>query len=336
VPPGPQLSNGAALSATVYILKDGTEAGHMDRGAWDALVSTTPAGAEALSAAIEGPENRDVPLAWKAVKWDAASALARAEWPSGFRFGMGSTISSVRSAKPQFQRDIDFAWDQKLFSHFLLGASLHRSQFGGGLTRIGREVADTAGGRLAPLKTPAFWGDGYWWWSVSAGVPGLRYTLALASQPLPRYFWLESRPGIAIRNHANGRLISQWTGSSLERGGNLSQTLDARYGILRYGLLLDFDAYRVPVQTFACDDLPALFGTWGAGLIAASDVLATKVWADIPDLGLELEYPKAWPSHFRMAFLHLEFAYRNQRSFSLGLAVKVRIENPIMNRPEGG
>jgi hypothetical protein len=340
LPPGdyaaliPAPAADAGFSGTfVYLLRNGTEAGRIERAAWDALVALTPSARRAWVPSLEGPEDREVPLAWKAADWDGASLLARAEWPAGFAFDIGSTISAVRSAKPQFQRDFGFAWDQKLFGHFLLGASLHRSQFGGGLTRLGREVADTAGGRLAPLSTPPFWGDGYWWWTASAGVPGLRYTLALASQPLPRYFWLETRGGNAIRTHGRGRLVDQWTGKSMDRSGNVSHALDARFGILRYGILFDFDAYRVPVQTMGCEDLPALFGTWGAGIILASDLMATRVWMDIPDAVLTLDVPRDWPTRMRIAFLRLEFDYRNQRSFSLGLSVRLNIRNPIMDLP---
>ena len=333
IPAGPQLSSGRMESATVFILRNGTEAGQMDRGAWDVLAAAKGQGGESWAEAMEGPEKSDVPILWTALKWDLESNLARAEWPSGFLFAMGSAISSIRSSKPQMQRDIDFAWDQKLFRHLRLGASLHRSQFGGGLTRLGEVVADTLNGSLPNLKSPDFWSDAYWWWSVSAGVPGLRYTLNLASQPLPRYFWLETRSSNAIRTQGRGRLVKQWDRKEMEYEGNFAHTLDARYGILRYGLHIDGDAYRAPVQTIGFDDIHALFGTWGAGLIVAADLLATRVTLDIPDTMLELAIPEAWPTRFRVAFLHIEFAYRNTKNFNLGFSVRLRIQNPIMERP---
>ena len=334
IPSAPGAADGTQPASTVHLLRNGTELGHFDRAIWDDILVRASAGRRKWAAALEGPEKQDVPLAWEAGKWDGASLLEKAEWPAGFAFGIGSNISAVRSSKPQYQRDFEFAWNQKLFTHFLLGSSLHRSQYGGGLTRIGQEVADTAGGKLAPLSYNPFWGDGYWWWTFSVGVPALRYTLALADQPLPRYFWMESRASDAIRTHSKGGLVSQWTGDKLESSGNLSQSVDARFGILRYGILFDFDAYRVPVQTVGCEDLPALFGTWGAGLIIASDVLATRAWLDIPDAALNLDVPRNWPTRFRVAFLRLEFDYRNQKSFRLGLSVRLNIQNPIMNLPK--
>lgn len=333
IPAGPQLSSGRMESSVVFVLRNGTEAGHMERGAWDALVADGAQGGESWAEAMEGPEKSEVPILWKAMDWDLESILARAEWPSGFLFAMGSGVSSVRTSKPQFRRDIDFAWNQKLFGHLLLGASLHRSQFGGGLTRIGRIVADTANGSPADTGDVDFWGEGFWWWSLSAGVPGLRYTLSLENRALPRYFWLETRAAPAIRTHSRGRLVDQWDGSRMAIPGNLAHTFDARFGILRYGLHVDADAYAVPIQTIGVGDIHALFGTWGAGLIVASDLLATRFWLDIPDAMLDLAVPEAWPTRFRIAFLHLEFDYRNTKNFNLGISVRLRIENPIMNRP---
>jgi len=34
-----------------------------------------------------------------------------------------------------------------------------------------------------------------------------------------------------------------------------------------------------------------------------------------------------------VAFLHVEFAYRNTKNFNLGISVRLRIGNPIMERP---
>jgi hypothetical protein len=333
IPAGEGAGEGTSPASEVFLLRNGTEVGRFDRAEWDQLVARAPTKRHQWAAALEGPDKQEVPLLWEAGKWDLPAILDRAEWPAGFTFGVGSGVGMARSSKPQYQRNIDFGWDQKVFGHFLLGASLHRSQYGGGLTRVGEEVADTAGGRLAPLFSPPFWGDGYWGWAFSAGVPGLRYTLSLADQPVPKYFWLETRASNAIRTHSQGRLISQWTGDKMELSGNLSQSVDARFGVMRYGILFDFDAYRVPVQTVGVDDLPALFGSWGAGLVIASDLLATRAWVDIPDAALTLDAPRNWPTRFRFAFLRLEFDYRNQKSFSLGLSVRLNIQNPIMALP---
>ncbi|MDB5049848.1 MAG: hypothetical protein JWO30_2919 [Fibrobacteres bacterium] len=332
IPSGPVLSTGRQRSATVFLLRNGTEVGSMDRLAWNALASASNAESD-WATAMEGPEKQDVPLLWHAFKWNRETLLQWADWPAGFAVGLGTSMSAIRSSKPQYQRDIDFAWSQKPFNRYLLGAELHRSQFGGGLSRLGVTVADTTGGRLPSGKTPDFWGDAYWWWSLSAGVPGLKYTVSLANQPLPQYYWLDPVSVSAIRGHKAGRLVNQWTGPALQRDGNLSHTLDARLGILRYGIHWDQDAYSVPVQTAGMDDLPALFGTWGGGLIIASDILATRLWLDIPDLALKLGLPEAYPSRFRIAFLHFDMAYRNLRSFNLGVSVRVRVDNPIMNRP---
>jgi hypothetical protein len=332
IPPGTQAADGAA--ATVFLLRNGTQAGALDRSVWEALASEAAGrAAPGWAQEMEGPEKQDVPILWRALRLDKASLLLWADWPSGFAAGTGTSFSAVPGSQPQIQRDIDIAWTQRPFGHFPIGIALHRSQYGGGLTRLGEKVADTAGGLPPSGRIPEFWGPGFWWWGLSAGVPGLRYTLALANQPLPRFAWLDPAPAVAIRTHRSGRLVRQWTGTTLQREGNFSHTLDARLGILRYGLLLDMDAYRVPVHTIGLDDLPSGFGSWGGELILASSRAATHVWMDIPDLSLSLGYPEAYPSRFRFAFLRLDMEYLNTRSFRLGLSVRLRVENPIMNRP---
>jgi hypothetical protein len=333
IPSGPQLSTERSPSATVYLLRNGTEIGSMERGSWETLAAISDRKAEGWAAAMEGPEKQDVPILWSAIEWKPRTLLRWAEWPSGFEASVGSAVSSVQTSKPQFQRDIDFAWNQKIFSHFLLGAELHRTQYGGGLTRLGAMVADTSFNRSPLVESHEFWSDANWWWGVTAGVPGLRYTLSLANQPLPRYFWLEPNPNRAIRDHKNGELVNQWNGSSMEQDGNLSHTLNARLGILRYGFHWDMDAYTVPVQTVYLDEMPAVFGYWGAGMVIASDIMATRVWMDIPDIGFPIGFPSSFPSKVNIAFLHLDCAYRSIRSFNLGISVRIRIDNPIMNRP---
>jgi hypothetical protein len=334
----PGESTAGEDGASVYLLRNGTETGRMDRSAWDALAANAAdeaakQGKPAWAEDAEGPEKKAVPLLWHALKWDAKTVLRWAEWPAGFTAGIGSSLSSIAVSKPQFERDIDFAWTQKPFGHFPLGVELHRSQYGGGLSRLGETVADTAGGRPPSGTVRDFWGEADWWWGLSAGVPGLKYTLALADQPMPRYYWLEPSSVAAIRGHRQGRLVKQWTGSSLGLQGNLSHTLDARLGILRYAIHSDPDAYRVPVQTAGLDDLPAWFGSWGGGLIFASDIMATQIWVDIPDLALKLNAPASLPSVFHITYLHFDMAYRDNRSFRLGISVRLRVENPLMNRP---
>lgn len=333
IPSGPLLSTGRSPSAMVFLLHNGTEIGQMERGSWETLAAISDRQADSWASAMEGPEKQDVPLLWDAIEWKPRTLLEWAEWPSGFEASVGSAVSSVQTSKPQYQRDIDFSWNQKIFSHFLLGAELHRTQYGGGLTRLGAMVADTSFNRSPLVESHDFWNDANWWWGVTAGVPGLSYTLSLADQPLPRYFWLEPNPNRAIRDHKNGVLVNQWNGSAMERDGNLSHTLNARLGILRYGFHWDMDAYTVPVQTISLDEIPAVFGYWGAGLVIASDIMATRVWMDIPDIGIPIDFPSSYPSKVNIAFLHLDCAYRSLRSFTFGISVRVRIDNPIMNRP---
>ncbi|GEM_PF-2347705 len=340
LPYGPEMiPDGQDPVGNAFLLRNGTEVGRLERAAWQQIaLASKKEGGEGWSTSNDGANREEVPILWKAIHWNLDNLFALSDWPAGLLVGIGSSISSIPFSKPQYERDIDFAWSQKLRKHYLLGLELHRSQFGGGLTRMALE-ADAIGGGATGLPFTGkagsipFWGEAYWWWAASVGVPGLKYTLALANQPLPQYYWLDPSATAAVKERRSGQMVNQWTGSSLEQEGNLSHTLDARLGYLRYGFHFDSDAYNFPVQTIGMDDLPSFFGSWGGGLILASDIIATRVWLDIPDLALSLPRPLDFPTDFRLAFLRLEFAYRNIRNFNLGVSVRIHLDNPIMNRP---
>lgn len=315
---------------TAYLLRDGTEAGALSMEDWRRLSAESPRSSW-WKRGLRSGDAKERPFLWRALGADWRTWVKRGEWPAGLLFGIGSAISGVPHSSPQFERRIDFEWNQKLLGHFLLGASLHRTQFGGGLTHAWEN-------RQAPAdpfpSDPDYWTDPYWWWSVSWGLPGVRYTASLANQPLPRYFWLETEADSLIENLETGKVVRQWTDDeSLALAGNVAHTLDFRLAYFRYGVHFDGDAYSAAVHSFMIEDVPAFFGSWGAGVMAAGGVAATRVWVDIPDLAFTFPAPQAWPSDFRVAFLRLDFAYRNFRSYHLGLAVTVRLDNRLLNLP---
>ncbi len=335
----------------VFVLRNGTEIGRLGRSEWDALASRVDE--DGYTAQEDGAENTEIPFLWKSLPGNREALLALMEWPAGLELRTGASVGALRKVSLQYQRDLDILWSQKLLHHYLLGVSLHRSQFGGGLTRLGLETAPVpassslaASAPASAVPTPAataaaskpspdFWGDAFWWWSVSVGVPGLKYTLESANRPLPEYYWLEPDASKSIQTRKPGSVVTQWTGGNLEKTGNFSHTLEARLGYLRYKLVWDADAYAngVLVHDVAMEDLPAVFGTWGVGFVAASGMAATRFWLDIPDLGFGFRHPRAYPSDFRLALLRIDMSYRTVRNFEVGLSVRLHIENPIMNRP---
>jgi hypothetical protein len=242
----------------------------------------------------------------------------------------------VPSAKPQIERSIDFEWTQKFFRHFLLGAGVHRSQFGGGLVRRFEAEKPVPFGVLVDTAGPDFWSEAQWWWSASVGIPAVRYSLFLANRPLPDYFWLETEASTLIREQEIGKVVNQWVDEEqLAIDGNLAQKLEVRLAHLRYRLLWDGEAYRSAVHFYELDDMPSFFGRWGAGLVASSGVAATRFWFDVGNFAFSLARPSAYPTRFHMAFVHLELGYRNLKSYQLGVSLKVRLDNPILNLPGG-
>jgi hypothetical protein len=315
-----------------YLLRNGTTEGRLDRGAWE------QAAAFARQDKVvrwredwEEPESGYIPTLWRSLDVDRERLIRWTAWPSGLGFKAGSAISMVPRSAPQFQRQLDFEWNQTLYRHFLAGAALRRTEFGGGLVRTARNLQVTGIG--SDTSFAGFWSEPYWWWSLSAGMPGVRYTLYLADRPVPNHFWLETRASTLIRDRKAGRVVRQWADSSLRPEGNVGQSLDLRLGYLRYKLNWDGDAYESVVQAFELDELPAFFGQWGAGIVSAGDVAATRVWLDFADFAFSLSRPSRYPSRFRFAFLHLDLAYRNLKSFHLGVSLMVRLENPILSFP---
>lgn len=315
-------------TGAVFLLRDGTESGRLSAETWRELAPAQAAPGW-WKRSFVSPETREAPRVWGALRPDLPMWIRRGEWPAGVKVGVGSELSAMPSTNTQFQRNIDFEWTQKIFKHYPLGLGLHRTQFGGGVTRS----AETRAAQAVNGPEPDFWGKAYWWWSVSAGVPFLRYTAYLADRPVPRFFWLEPRADSLIRTHTAGRVVNQWEGSSQSLSGNWASTLDFRLGYFRYSLDWDGDAFAAPIHTIEAADMPAFFGSWGGGLIVAPGIAATRLWVDIPDLALTVPVPSSRPTDFRLAFLRVEFAYRNLRSFSLGLAVTVKLDNPIFNLP---
>jgi hypothetical protein len=321
----------------VFLLRNGTTEGRLHREAWEeAAANSRNEKVVRWQEEWEEPGSEYIPTLWRAFRFDADRFIGWTEWPSGLRFGMGSSMSGVPAVKPQIERRIDIEWSQKLFRHFLLGAGLHRSQFGGGLVRRFEAEKPIPFGQPVDTSGPDFWSEARWGWSLSAGLPALRYTLFLADRPLPEYFWLETRASDLIREQEMGEVVNQWTDmDQLHIDGNLAQRIEARLGHLRYRLLWDGEAYASPVHAYEIDDMPSFFGRWGAGLIASSGVAATRFWFDLGDFAFSLARPAGYPTRFHMAFLHFDLGYRSLKSYTLGVSLTVRLDNPILNLPGG-
>lgn len=319
-----------------FILRNGTMEGRLDRAAWEQAAAYSRARKVVTwQEDWEEPLSEEIPFLWQAFRIDGDKLLEWTTWPSGLELGWNGSIASVKSANPQFIEQLDFTWTQKLFRHFLLGAGLHRTEYGGGLVRrdrINRLVPDFS---VVEVDTPAFWTDPWWWWSLSAGVPGAKYTLYLADRPLPAFFWMESRAAALVANREEGRVVTQWTKERLSRPGNLAQSLELRLAHARYRVHWDADAYATAVHAFELDEMPAFIGHWGIGILTSGGVAATHAWLDLADYSFSVSRPVRYPTDFRLAFLRLSMAYRGETNFQLGISLSVRIDNPLLSFPGG-
>jgi hypothetical protein len=318
LPPGWE-SNG-----NVLLLRNGTQVGRLERADWQSYAAFFRQEHVGRQGGDSPAPEDGVPLLWESLWADREKLLQWTAWPPGLQFRAASSMSAVPSVNPQFEQQYDLDWSQQLYRYFLLGAGFHRTEFGGGLSRR-LELSSNA--------DATFWTKPYWWWSLTAGIPVLRYELLLADRPLPQYFWLETSAASLTRTRTAGKVVKQWSDASQGHAGNLAHSLDLRFAHLRYHAHWDAEAYRVPIHGFFLYDLPAAFGRWGGGLVMASDILATRLWMDILDFDFSLNRPRAYPSDLRMAFLHLDMAYRHLKSFSLGASITLRLNNRILHLP---
>ena len=262
---------------------------------------------------------------WEALKVPADTLLQWMQWPTGLEMGWHTSFTSLPLVQPQIERHLDFNWTQRphRFATFELG--LHRGVFAGGLRQTLYNPLDTA----ANLD---YWGKAYWWWNVAVGVPGLKWELALADSPFPEFFWLDNRAKQASQFRVNGSLIRQWKkGSTLP--GNLSQSVHAKLGVLRYSATLDFDAYRFPVQYLRLEELPAPFGEWGIGFLTGRSTVFTRLWMDLFPLSVGVPLPKSFPTSVRMAFLRFEFSFRDEQEYHISLSTCLTLDNPAFRLP---
>ena len=312
-----------STSKHVSLLREGTQAMLMP----DFIVAMLPGRATRIlpeNAETIMPGDREL-IFWDALKVPMDTVFNWMQWPTGLKVGWRSSFTSFPAVKPQIEQHLDFIWTQRPHRLATLDLGLHRSNFAGGLRHRLYNPLDT-------LKNFDYWGNAYWWWNVSVGVPGLKWELALADSPYPDFFWLDNRAQEAAQFRKNGSLIRQWKkGSTLP--GNLSQTLHAKLGVLRYSMTFDFDAYRFPIQYFRLDDLPAPFGEWGFGFLTGRSTVFTRIWMDLFPLSFSVPHPETFPTSMRMAFLRFEFSFRNEQEYQIGLSTCLTLDNPALRLP---
>jgi hypothetical protein len=190
-------------------------------------------------------------------------------------------------------------------------------------------------------------------WSLTAGIPGVRYEVTRAAWPVPEYFWMEkSILDLYAPADSNGFLIVNEDGSARDYGEegeivnqfgqrlpsdhslNVFHRLMFKYWIFNYRILIDGDVYATAIQEFYLEDLPMGSGHWGMGFTTAAGV-----W--VPGIKLSFfEWNAANPNlngqkrKFIYTPILIDFRFLNAKQFRLEFSTKFYLEDPFQKMLE--
>jgi hypothetical protein len=272
--------------------------------------------------------------------WNPADPLQPFMWETGLEVQVGTSALVTPNASPQYERHYDMTIVQNPIPWVFTELGGHLTSYGGGLRRNLYNPLDNASGY-------DYWSPATPWWHAAIGVPGIKWEVALANRPFPELYWLEPNAGqasyLAGRNHVGapvdpseveadslrrGRLMREWSedGNPVPSGRNLSNTLHLKAGNLRYSAYIDPDVYRSVIHRAYFGDLQGPMGTWGFGFFLANGVGQPFVNLDFAPWGFSFGEPDEG-SYLRFSLLHLEFAYRDNERFHVGIATRILLDS---------
>jgi hypothetical protein len=154
----------------------------------------------------------------------------------------------------------------------------------------------------------------------------IRYEMQQAGWMLPRYFWLEEDVAGVMDDRVQGRTLRdaerRWPKSHRR---NLSHALKLRFGHCYLDLLFDRDVYRHPIATVRLDSLPSVFGTWGASLTGAADVVIPGVWLSVPSVTPAVFTISGFQVPLTAEPLRIHFYYWNMQRYNLGATLRLHL-----------
>lgn len=317
-----------------WVLRDGTEAFRLPEEELENWRAWTRNREAQSLGSHPGSDSRITrpPSLWHHLSQVSPGVLDWMLWPTGIQFEVSNTLTSLPKTKPTAERRISFAWSQSFFRYGSAEIGLHRSQFGGGVTRYLRTgEIDFVTGQETP---PPYWDDADWWWHAAIGGPVLRFEIRSQGGLVPPFLAFDRDAATLAKRQVSGDVIN-WFDGEKSHSGNTSQALHLRLGYLRYSLHWDTDAYQAPIMHLGMEGLPFGFGRIQFGLWAAADVFMTEIGMDLMPDPLEIPRPVSWPSTVSITPLHLEFLFRDRRQFQFGLSTRFHFDNRIFRQPGG-
>jgi hypothetical protein len=271
--------------------------------------------------------------------WNPGDPLQPYLWKTGLEFRASLAATVVRRAAPQVDRQYDLTFLQRPLPWIA--------------TEIGGHMTTSAGGLRRNIYDPldrdpnfGFWGGTYPWWHAAIGVPGVKWEVSLANRVFPEFYWLDpnggegsykagrTRAGFPVDPndtnavYADGTLMREWSqgGDPIPSRGNLAHALHLKAGGFLYSAYYDPEVYRSIIHRAFFGDLPAPFGAWGFGFISANGSGHTLMRLDIAPTRFGLG-KSADGNYLRILFLRIDAAYRDPKTFRIGLSTSALLDS---------
>jgi hypothetical protein len=122
--------------------------------------------------------------------------------------------------------------------------------------------------------------------------------------------------------------MREWSqgGDPIPSSGNLSQALHVKAGGFQYSAYFDSDIYRSVIHRAFFGELPAPFGQWGFGFIAASGSGHSLLRLDIAPVRFGLG-KSVDNNYLRLLLLRVDAAYRDTKTFRIGLSTSALLDS---------
>jgi hypothetical protein len=327
-----------------YVLRDGTEAFTLT----DANLDTWSGWSQSHEAKKwgtdqgEGNQVAKVPTLWQHLVTASPNWMDFLLWPTGLRFEVATSFIALPKSKPTAERRLSFTWAQAYFRYVSTEVGIHRSQFGGGVTRyLRRGDINFFTGEELPVP---YWDDADWWLHYSIGGPFIRYELRSQAGIVPPYLVFDRNAPTNANRLTSGTIVNwfeQDPGNGLaldepkSHSGNFSHALNMRIGFLRYSLIWDADAYQFPITHLSLEEIPFGFGTMHFGIWSAANVFLTEIGMDLMPDPLVIEHPTSWPTSLTVMPVRLDFRFRDLKQFQFTMSTQFQIDNRIFRQPGG-
>ena len=166
-----------------------------------------------------------------------------------------------------------------------------------------------------------------WRFSMAAALPYVRYTLRRESGAVPKYFWLDTGIVGLYQSAVNGEdssnnVVSQFSHGMDGHAWNFSHTLELRWWILRYSMLIDNDVYVAPIHTFGLEGMDMGIGTWDLHLIVCNGRWASGMALDFGPYTVWNGQKVSW----KWKPLRLEFDYAEWSRMRVAAFTEIQLD----------